>query len=47
MYDHIMRLLTERGVDAEFQRQLQDFATSEEHKLYQSFLNEFKEYCKE
>ncbi|VDD76702.1 unnamed protein product [Mesocestoides corti] len=47
MYDHIMRLLTERGVDYEFQRQLQDFATSEEHKLYRSFLEEFKAYCKE
>ncbi|CDS41723.1 Complement component 1 Q subcomponent binding [Echinococcus multilocularis] len=47
MYDHIMRLLTERGVDYDFQRQVQDFATAEEHKLYRSFLEEFKDYCKE
>ncbi|VDK22477.1 unnamed protein product [Taenia asiatica] len=47
MYDHIMRLLTERGVDYDFQRQVQDFATAEEHKLYRSFLEEFKAYCKE
>ncbi len=47
MYEHIMRLLTERGINYEFQQQLQDFATAEEHKLYQSFLGEFKSYCTE
>ncbi|KAL5104559.1 Complement component 1 Q subcomponent-binding protein mitochondrial [Taenia crassiceps] len=47
MYDHIMRLLTERGVNYDFQRQVQDFATAEEHKLYRSFLEEFRSYCKE
>ncbi|KAM7532650.1 hypothetical protein Aperf_G00000131020 [Anoplocephala perfoliata] len=47
MYDHIMRLLTERGVDYDFQCQLQEFATSEEHELYRKFLQEFQAYCQE
>ncbi|KAM3174283.1 hypothetical protein ACTXT7_010858 [Hymenolepis weldensis] len=47
MYDHIMRLLTERGVDYDFQCQLQDFATSEEHDLYRKFLQNFHAYCEE
>nr|CDS29003.1 Complement component 1 Q subcomponent binding [Hymenolepis microstoma] len=47
MYDHILRLLTERGVDYDFQCQLQDFATSEEHDLYRKFLQEFHVYCEE
>ncbi|VDL98045.1 unnamed protein product, partial [Schistocephalus solidus] len=47
LYEHTVRLLTDRGIDSDFQRQLQDFATSEEHKLYTSFLEEFKSYCKE
>ncbi|KAM7532632.1 hypothetical protein Aperf_G00000130994 [Anoplocephala perfoliata] len=47
MYDHIMRLLAERGVDYDFQCQLQEFATSEEHELYRKFLQEFQTYCQE
>ncbi|KAM7532646.1 hypothetical protein Aperf_G00000130954 [Anoplocephala perfoliata] len=47
MYDHIMRLLAERGVDYDFQCQLQEFATSEEHELYRKFLQEFQAYCQE
>ncbi|VDN14087.1 unnamed protein product [Dibothriocephalus latus] len=47
LYEHTVRLLTDRGIDSDFQRQLQDFATSEEHKLYTRFLKEFKSYCKE
>ncbi|CAH8845865.1 unnamed protein product [Trichobilharzia szidati] len=47
MYEHTMQLLMERGLNADFQQELQDFCTSEEHKLYLSFLDEFQAYCKE
>ncbi|CAH8493801.1 unnamed protein product [Schistosoma turkestanicum] len=47
MFDHSIKLLLERGLDADFQQELQDFCTSEEHKLYLKFLDEFQKYCKE
>nr|CAX76877.1 Complement component 1 Q subcomponent-binding protein, mitochondrial precursor [Schistosoma japonicum]CAX76880.1 Complement component 1 Q subcomponent-binding protein, mitochondrial precursor [Schistosoma japonicum]CAX76881.1 Complement component 1 Q subcomponent-binding protein, mitochondrial precursor [Schistosoma japonicum]CAX76885.1 Complement component 1 Q subcomponent-binding protein, mitochondrial precursor [Schistosoma japonicum] len=47
MYDHTMQLLVERGLNADFQQELQNFCTSEEHKLYLKFLDEFQNYCKE
>ncbi|KAK4471175.1 hypothetical protein MN116_005568 [Schistosoma mekongi] len=47
MYDHTMQLLVERGLNADFQQELQNFCTSEEHKLYMKFLDEFQNYCKE
>ncbi|KER33537.1 hypothetical protein T265_00647 [Opisthorchis viverrini] len=47
MYDHTMQLLMERNLDAKFQEELQDFCTSEEHKLYLKFLDEFHAYCRD
>ncbi|CAH8512315.1 unnamed protein product [Schistosoma intercalatum] len=47
MYNHTMQLLVERGLDADFQEELQNFCTSEEHKLYLKFLDEFQNYCKD
>ncbi|VDP30456.1 unnamed protein product [Schistosoma curassoni] len=47
MYNHTMQLLVERGLDADFQQELQNFCTSEEHKLYLKFLDEFQNYCKD
>ncbi|THD25465.1 Complement component 1 Q subcomponent-binding protein mitochondrial [Fasciola hepatica] len=47
MYDHTMQLLMERKLDANFQDELQDYCTAEEHKLYLKFLDEFHAYCRE
>ncbi|CAH8625278.1 unnamed protein product [Dicrocoelium dendriticum] len=47
MYDHTMKLLMERQLDADFQNALQNFCTSEEHNLYLRFLNEFHAYCRD
>ncbi|KAA3682077.1 uncharacterized protein DEA37_0002170 [Paragonimus westermani] len=47
MYDHTMQLLMERKLDAQFQNELQEFCTAEEHKLYLKFLDEFHAYCRD
>ncbi|CAL8089368.1 unnamed protein product [Calicophoron daubneyi] len=47
MYDHTMQLLMERKLDAQFQNELQEFCTAEEHKMYLKFLDEFHAYCRD
>ncbi|KAL3313833.1 Complement component 1 Q subcomponent-binding protein, mitochondrial, partial [Cichlidogyrus casuarinus] len=47
MYDHMMQLLADRGLNDQFQQELREFCAAEEHLLYRKFLTELKTFCEE
>jgi complement component 1 Q subcomponent-binding protein len=44
MYDLILNMMEERGLDATFATELTNFATSYEHREYISFLERLKKF---
>lgn len=44
MYDMILNMMEERGLDAKFAEEIVQFATSYEHKQYISFLDRLKNF---
>ena len=47
LYDMLMDMLDERGIDDTFVNNMVDFATSYEHKQYIEFLDKLKSVIKE
>lgn len=47
LYDMLMDMLDERGIDDTFVNNMVDFATSYEHKQYVEFLEKLKSVIKE
>ncbi|XP_062573878.1 complement component 1 Q subcomponent-binding protein, mitochondrial-like [Saccostrea cucullata] len=47
MYEKLMDMLDERGIDNEFAKELIDFSTNYEHGEYIKFLNTFKSFVDE
>lgn len=45
LYDMLLKLLEERGVDADFVQEVVDFSTSYEHKKYIELLEQLKEFA--
>ena len=44
LYDLLMNMLDERGLDEEFAQKLVDFSTNYEHKCYIKFLDGLKDF---
>ena len=45
LYDMLLNMLEERGIDGQFVEQLVDYSTSYEHKKYLSFLEGLKDFA--
>jgi hypothetical protein len=46
VFEHTMRLLMDRGIDGQFEQELVEFCTSQEHVLYLNFLSQLESYCR-